>query len=265
MSGETKPSLPQEIRDIVDEVIEDRADRYPELKHDQVRREVRTEMLASGKKVVDVWSEIERLSDEDDADFRVLATDESADAARPLLIVVHPGDAVQKRADVQHSSDPEGILAYSRSCQEAMGSELSRLDYDKWNVVLIHRFSSSYSFANDNDLDFTFSDEIGDLDGDSATILWGDDLKAAAQYLITELKASERPLVVVTGAWSDADWGCVTTVGRQLEAAGAPVRLSTSACISPDGSGVEWMPKAGRIDTDEILAFETSPAPVMST
>lgn len=207
----------------------------------------------------DIEDQIDKLAEQDEIEFRILRPLLHADADRPLYLLIHPGDVVQKPEDVEHSSDPEGILDYSQLCQERLAGDLDGLE--GWDIVVLHRISSSYAFANDQDIDYDFVDMIRANNADDAIgLCWGDDLDAAARHFIEELDAVKRPMVVVGGAWSHVGEGCVTIIGTRLEEAGATVRSSTGACISPDGSEDEWLPRGGRISRDDLHSFRVAPA-----
>jgi hypothetical protein len=70
--------------------------------------------------------------------------------------------------------------------------------------------------------------------------------------------------VLLSGAWSSADYGCVAIVGSLLELAGARVHLAPSACISPDGSGDEWKPEGPPLCPDLLSGVETTGQPSFS-
>lgn len=204
-----------------------------------------------------IETRITELASQEETDFLVLQ-EGTPDSRRALYLLIHPGDVVQKKDDLD-SCDPddaEAMFDYSQSCQETMGNELEGLDRDVWDVVVLHRISTDYTFCNDVDLDYGYADAVrAHYQDPSAGLLWGDDLEAAARHVIEQLDARYRPLVVIAGAWSHVDGGCVEIVGKQLEAAGVALRMSHGTCISPDASEQEWIPAAGKIPTDEITSF----------
>lgn len=193
---------------------------------------------------------IARLAAVEETDFRVLAEPGEIETRRGLYVLVHPGDVVQARDDVGDGDEADAILEYSRRCQQILASEVEALVVDDdWDVVVLHRQSSDYAFTGDADYDYR---ELMPDPGDDATLLWGDDLPAAAAYLLATMRASERPLVVLGGAWSEARHGCVASIGEALELGGCATALSRGACISPDGSGVEWTPSGGKVDLEAM-------------
>lgn len=212
---------------------------------------------------IDVFGRIESLADQDEGDFIVIKPAEAVDASRPLYLLIHPGDAVQKREDVENCEEDqaEEILGYSQSCQERMASDMQAIDDEEWDVVVLHRISSDYTFANDNDLDWDYVDRIRDQAASENAVLYGDDLDAASDYVVGTLQAADRPHVVIAGAWSELESGCVTWVGKRLEAAGARVYMSQGTSISPDGSGPEWEPALGKVSSDMLLALPAQEGP----
>ena len=198
----------------------------------------------------DVWTVIEdRAALDDNQEFAVVSFPENQDTDRPLLILVHPGDAVQKPDDVLdcEEGDQEVILDYSMTCQEGMGREI--LDVaDHVDLVVLHNSSSHYAFINDVGVSDTYKNALNWMHEDGV-VLWGAHLDQAGEWIAKRLEAAVRPLVIVTGAWADKDHGCVTALGKHLEAKGAKVVLSWDACVnvSPD-DGEAWQPQAGRFN-----------------
>lgn len=210
----------------------------------------------------EIWTKVLALAGECQGEsnaFTAVRPFVDADPSRPLYVLVHPGDVVQTRSDAAYSDDPRAITEYSFECQESMALEIEAAIEKGWDVAVLHRFSSSYGFGTGNTSDL-FEDAIDAIHGDGA-ILFGDALADASDWLLSEGRAADRPAVVVSGAWSETETGCVAAVGERLEAGGASVRLGNSACVSPDGSGKEWEAKAGRIDNRGIKALYEPPVP----
>lgn len=189
--------------------------------------------------------------------FEVVEAFRDVEAARPLYVLVHPGDTVQTRSDVAGHPKAEAILGYSAERQEMMADDVERLKKAGWDFVVLHRFSSSYGFGTSNTVDW-FEDAIDEMH-ERGAVLFGDQLEEAAAWLLSEAKAAERPAVLLSGSWSSADYGCVAIVGSLLELAGARVHLAPSACISPDGSGEEWKPEAPTPSVEDLVAYGTPP------
>ena len=197
---------------------------------------------------IDVWEEVERLarSGDDSATLEVIAESDVVRPNLPLIVLVHPGDAVDKPDDVY--SEPrdvrEAILGYSMQCQGDMGADINRLLTRGADAVVLHRQSSHYSFVNQVNVDDGYLGAIERIHDDGA-ILYGDALDEAAAWVAEEMEASKRPFVLIAGAWSQAEWGCVTGVGKALEALGAKVLLSHGTSIAPGGDDKAWTPAAG--------------------
>jgi len=209
------------------------------------------------------WTKVIALAEDCQGEsnaFTVVAPFPEPDPSRPLYVLIHPGDTVQTRSDVFGSENPRAILAYSRDRQADMGEEVDRLIETGWDVAVLHRFSSSYGFGTSNTVE-EFERAIDDIH-DVGAVLFGDDLAGAAAWLVAEGAAAERPAVLLSGSWSDAEHGCVAMVGTELERAGVTTHLAHSACVSPDGSGTEWTPKAGRLALAEAVALAPPAPPV---
>jgi len=203
-----------------------------------------------------IWAQVLELARNDEGeanDFHAIDVLPEYLPQRPLYILVHPGDVIQSKDDAAGSDDPESILEYSMSCQIAQAEDVERLIKADWDLAVLHRFSSSYAFGVSNSAE-EFAEAVQQIH-DTDTVLYGDDLEATAQFLCEKMHAAQRPAVLLSGAWSDADGGCITALGQHLEAAGAKVHLALSACISPDGSEEEWKPQAGRLSDAEMRAL----------
>lgn len=49
------------------------------------------------------------------------------------------------------------------------------------------------------------------------TVLFGDDLDTAAEWIINNLHIAQRPKIFLGGAYSDFNHGCLTFIGREIE------------------------------------------------
>ncbi len=190
-----------------------------------------------------IWTAVLRHAEEcggEANDFH--AVDEIvSDANRPLYVLVHPGDVVQSDNDVAFSDNAKGIQDYSRSCQAGIENDVERLQRYGWDLAVLHRFSSSYAFGVSGCIqEYT---EAVDTIHEVGLVLFGDNLREAADYLIAEMDAVSRPAIQLSGAWSEDRTGCIAALGQMLEEAGARVYLADSACLSPDGAGEEWSPQ----------------------
>ena len=189
---------------------------------------------------VDPWDAIARFASEDDGGIDAIEIiDESFhDATKPLLVLVHPGDAVVERSD----GAPQGIYENSRDFQQQMGRSIaSRLETH--DVVVIHRVSSQYVFAEGSDAEYEYSDAVEGATSCGSN-LYGDGLSDAAAWIEKHLEASKRPSVYMTGAFSDAENGCVTAIGKALQSAGATVTLDPYSPADPGSLDGQWTPEA---------------------
>lgn len=189
------------------------------------------------------------LADADEDGFHVLIdASPLMDVARPLLVLVHPGDAVEKRGDVMDFSPSERqeVLNYSMACQEGMGKEMLGLmtRADAVDFVVVHRASTHYSFQSQSNVSDDYYQAITRIE-ETGTVLWGDDLDAVADWIDDNLRAHERPLVIMTGAYSHEHYGCVTSIGLSLQLKGAPVQLSEYSNVDRGPDEDRWRPHRG--------------------
>lgn len=195
-----------------------------------------------------LWHRMAQFAeDHPDDGFLVMAEPVEPDVRRPLLVMVHPGDAVQSREDVAHCPSADVVLAYAAECQTGMAEEIRDLLDQGADVVVLHRYSSGYAFASRMGVEPCYMDVLEAAHESGAAILYGDDLGAAADWIILHSLAAGRADILVTGAWADAEYGCVAAVASALADVGAPVRLSDHSPISPDGSGTRWHPAAREV------------------
>jgi hypothetical protein len=179
----------------------------------------------------------EELLDEEGFDFEVLKAAPRSD--RPLLIWIHPGDAIEDREAFDRREDYEN----TRQFQARMAEEIEDLVLTH-QVVVLHRESSGYAFDQEHAYP-EYADALAMVEELSTTVLlYGDDLDQVSAWLIAELGANQRPQVFMTGAWSDPQHGCVAIVGQALDRAGAPVlRVSSWSPSEPGSIADVWQPE----------------------
>ncbi len=187
-------------------------------------------------------------SKNDDVSFRVLDAGRAGDPTVPLIIVVHPGDAVEKPDDVHGEPNAREILEHSWHCQDKMGIEIAEMLDAGADCAVLHRFSSGYSFVNDVNVADAYFPAIARIHGEGGSLLWGDDLETAAAWINEYLEPAMRPRILLTGAWSDAQFGCVAHLAQLLENRNARIDVSTHSPTQPGGGGTPWSPGSGRLD-----------------
>jgi NADPH-dependent 2,4-dienoyl-CoA reductase/sulfur reductase-like enzyme len=109
------------------------------------------------------------------------------------------------------------------------------------DLVVLHRQSSHYGLARATKVSHPFIAQV-EIIHDKGTVLYGDDLEDAAQWLIEKMGASRRPSVFLTGAWSNPEWGCVTALGQALQRSGATVAVSQSSPSDRGTTENQWNP-----------------------
>ena len=174
---------------------------------------------------------LRKLDNDDEADFQVLATSPNPPSSeQPLFVIVHPGDALQNPFAWGESKEYlTDVLPYSMKSQAGMAEEgLARILAGD-DVVLLHRGScSQFSEKRSNHwIDKNFARMIS-LARTQGAVLFGDDLQAVYVWLMQSYELSTRPHILLTGAYADAENGCVTALGTFMEAVVMRGRLAVS-------------------------------------
>lgn len=175
----------------------------------------------------DIWPRIATLWEDDASAFEVLRPGPEPRHEKILLLLIHPGDAVEAEGS-------ENVIGYSNACQDGMSEEILALVEDGADTAVLHRLSSHYSIGGTMECTEGYRDAIDAIHA-SGAVLYGDDLDEAASWVERNLMASRRPAVVMSGAWAHPEWGCITHIAQRLEALGARVSLSPHASICPGG------------------------------
>lgn len=185
---------------------------------------------------------------EEGGDFSVLAS--PPPDARPLLIWVHPGDAVDDREAFDTREGYERSVSHQRQMAVEIMDRMS--DHQ---VVVLHRFSSDWAFEKKR-AQPTYREAMAAVTQDPTTVvLFGDDLPEVSDWLLAHQNVLGRPSVFMTGAWSDPEYGCVTTVGKGLEAGGVRgIQLSAWSPSEPGSVKGQWQPQPS-------LVLQNVPAP----
>lgn len=203
--------------------------------------------------------------DDDSADFHVLHP--PAADTRPLLIWVHPGDAIEDEegfeagvrsldGDEDEDEDEENLYQNSLDFQVQMAREIMARK-DTHQVIVLHRMSSQWAF-DEGHAEFDYQEALQHIEDLPTTVhLFGDDLDAAAAWIIEHMHTLCRPEVFMTGAYNDPEHGCVSAVGQAIEHAGT-VDLKVS-CWSPSEPGSMangWRPAVRPAPMEPSLSSE---------
>lgn len=153
----------------------------------------------------------------------------TVDTTRPLIVLVHPGSLMGSYA--MHYED----AAEARETGGGLVMEPGELRTEVAGDVRAFPGDRAVVLGD-------FIDEISDDDDLRAAVdgVWrdgivlyasqdDDQLRDAAAWLVRHARAVERPFVRLTGAWADADNGCVSAVAKDLAAAGATVEIAANA------------------------------------
>jgi len=179
-----------------------------------------------------IWNRINFLWFEEAVDFELMRPSPVAsDPARPLLVLVHPGDATE---------DEPSVRRQARELERAMGQEILDIA-DSHDLVVLHRQSSEYGLRGAANVPEAYLDAVERIHRDG-TVLYGDDLETAAAWIIAKLDVASRPNIHLTGAWSHPDHGCVTALGVLLAAANARISLSAHSPSGPGTTEGQWVP-----------------------
>ena len=192
---------------------------------------------------------IHELDEEGEDAFLVLSHDACAhDPARPLVVVVHPGDMVEVQGGWR-PEDWERVLAKSIESQSGPARDLADWRREGADFVLLHRGScSQLAHGGLYTVDSWFAREIAAA-RQAGTVLYGDDLEEAARWMLDHLHVAQRPAIYMAGAYADADYGCLTAIGQMLEpVARGRITVSEHALAKGD----RWVPHLG---TPKVLGL----------
>lgn len=155
--------------------------------------------------------------DEDNHVLRVQAWDE----AKPLLIVVHPGDITE--VDVS----PE-VFARSISFQEKLATKINHWDGE---IVILHRFSCFEYFTRSGRASEKLSKALAVAHRRAIVIAYGDDLEGFVKTVTPCLFG--RPNILVGGAYRDPESGCIDAVARYAAAVCPAIEIDPDAYTAP--------------------------------
>lgn len=168
------------------------------------------------------------------------------DAERPLLLVIHPGDAIERACDWSGQEGEHEVVALSASNQQGMAEEI--IDkLDSHDVVVLHRISSAYLY--EGGVQNEYVDALSQCD-QQGVILYGDDLEAATHWMLQNVSGLQegRLEVFMTGAYANAEHGCITAVGKGLLEANPELKIKVSEWAPTDNNNFlpRWRPLAMR-------------------
>lgn len=182
---------------------------------------------------------------DDGESFHVLHHPGSEDS-RPLLIWVHPGDAIEDADSFDpvdpDSEDGEDLYRNSLQCQGGMAQEvMDRMATHQ--VVVLHRYSSQWAFDFQKATPDYERAMLKAEEQPGTVILFGDDLEAAGSWLVQKMNTTKRE-VFLTGAYSDPRLGCVAAIGKAIEAAGcSSIQMSSWSPSEPGSRSGAWKPQ----------------------
>ncbi|WP_137917164.1 hypothetical protein [Hydrogenophaga sp. 2FB] len=178
---------------------------------------------------------------------QVKAPGNTPSATRPLLVIVHPGDALEPPFGWSHA-DYQAVLGFSLSNQVGMSAEiLARVE--TCEVFVLHRSSSSdlLSGGAARWVDPSYAKAVRRA-SEVGSVAYGDDLTSAADWICasTELMAGRE--VFMTGAYADAVHGCITALGSSLLGAQPDLKINVSDHAPTDNANhaPRWVPSAAK-------------------
>jgi len=182
-----------------------------------------------------------RQKDEEGNGFEVLHHDpEQHSPLRPLVILVHPGDMIETGDGWDDRNEYDKVREFSVDNQVGTAEDIAawRQKYQA-DVIVLHRGSCS-QFDGDGESDLC--DQI-EMIWQNGSILHGDNLEDAANWMIQHLHIAERPRVYLAGAYSCPKYGCLTSIGKAIEKVIGPKRITVSGWSPPGNSpGKVWRP-----------------------
>lgn len=178
---------------------------------------------------------------------------------RPLVIVVHPGDMIEYRYMWDDPVVRDAVMSFWQHNEHGTTQELAEWRKKGADFVVLHRSSCEefQDIAAGRYTGHRLWAEIK-LGHKRGTMLFGDDLDRASAWIIANLHVVDRPHIFLAGAYSDPKDGCLTTIGRKIEAVVGPERISVSKFSPPEASpGKVWRPGDRAEDmevSDEVRA-----------
>lgn len=186
-----------------------------------------------------LWSAVRR-----DPPFEVVRHDAQwrADPRRPLLVLVHPGDALEFVSDWDDREVGRAVAAKAMLNQAGMGREIAERLHSH-DVAVLHRCSSEY--LRDLEVDQTYA-RMTAACNKAGAVLFGDDLQQAAAWLLDHAQLGAHSTVFMSGAYAELKYGCITALGKTLQAAvkGITIRVSSFAPTSNFVEEPRWDPSA---------------------
>lgn len=190
-----------------------------------------------------IWPQALRIAARDsggDDTFRRLGATAGfdGDASRSLVIVVHPGDAIERYLG------PD-VAAWSQANQAAMAAELEQALDAGHGAVVIHRASSAELRAN---AVLAWRDAVRRAT-DSGVVLYGDGVCDAGAWIAEHLVQETTEQVHLLGAYADAEHGCITAVGQAISDRWPNLLVTVSPAAPADSSDCgtpSWEGSGGR-------------------
>lgn len=169
---------------------------------------------------------------------------EMHDAQRPLVVLVHPGDMILLTDSYDAPAQRAAVAAFWGHIGLGTSNELADLRAEGADFCVLHRSSCTQypGFSKYRRVGFGLWKEIkaGHRRG---TVLYGDDLEAAARWMIEHLHIADRPRIHLAGAYSDPKHGCLTYLGQALRKVAGPGKIVVSPFSPPgNGPGQMWHP-----------------------
>jgi hypothetical protein len=170
------------------------------------------------------------------------------DPSRPLLVIIHPGDAIEDGSGYGSQEEAKEVVAYGRKNCLGMASEINE-KFAGHDVVILHRLSSVDTFMRSNFGTHSVEAAIAPYTkaclkaSEIGTVLYGDHLDECAQWLVKNMDVTSRPHIFMTGAYAGAEDGCVTYVGKALVNAGCrSISMSEHSPSDNCGHSRRWDP-----------------------
>ncbi len=194
-----------------------------------------------------------RYYDNNDINFRVMDHDhDKHQAERPLAVVIHPGDMIVHAWGLQGMPEEDKKLFFKsmRWANEnmlGMAKELRELRRKGYDFAVLHRESSvQFPEARDNQVAVKKVWLELSKDHGRGSMMFGDSLDKAAQWMINNLHIADRPHIYMLGAYSDPQFGCLTSVGKAFAKVLDPSKITVSpfspVSDDPDEQHTMWKP-----------------------
>lgn len=173
--------------------------------------------------------------------------------ANTVLLIVHPGDVIEHPFGWSSQALSNAVVQASLSNQAAIAKQIVQRLPDALTVVL-HRESSAQILESLGSkhrkkpapcpwIDKEYVNAIDEASR-QGVMLYGDDLDQAAKWILQSGWIADDANIFMTGAYSDATFGCITHLGKCLLKGKPDLTITVDPASPTDASNSvsRWVP-----------------------